>query len=143
MGQAKIANSSQAAAQGDSPSLETTLAFAEQRQEMLEAELAQLDGSQQPTVMHLTPAKLERHLQGMTEKLRSGVNGKVQEAIQQSVARILVGFDGTLTIEAKPDALLGVEEIHARLGADDHGGMIQQTLPPSSGRRWRVTMASI
>jgi hypothetical protein len=45
----------------------------------------------------------------MTEKLRSGVNGKVREAIQQSVARILVGADGSVTIEAKPGGLLGVE----------------------------------
>jgi hypothetical protein len=30
------------------------------------------------------------------------------EAIQQSVARILVGVDGTVTIEMKPDGLLGV-----------------------------------
>ena len=36
------------------------------------------------------------HLQGMTEKLRSGVNGKVREAIQQSVARIVVRVDGTV-----------------------------------------------
>jgi hypothetical protein len=50
-------------------------------------------------VLQLTPAALERHLQGMTEKLRSGVNGKVREAIQQSVARIPVGDNGSLTIE--------------------------------------------
>jgi hypothetical protein len=36
------------------------------------------------------------------------VNGKVREAIQQSVARILVGGDGTVTLETKPDGLLGV-----------------------------------
>ena len=34
-----------------------------------------------------------------TEKLRSEVHGKVREAIQQSVARILVRDDGSLTLE--------------------------------------------
>jgi hypothetical protein len=50
-----------------------------------------------------------RTLQGLTEKLRSGVNRKVREAIQQSVARILAGVDGSLTIEAKLGGLLGIE----------------------------------
>jgi hypothetical protein len=60
-------------------------------------------------VVQLTPAALARYLQGMTEKLRSGVNGKVREAIQQSVARILVGGDWSLTIEAKTGGLLGLD----------------------------------
>ena len=60
-------------------------------------------------MLQLTPATLERHLQGLTEKLRSGVHGKVREAIEQSVAQILVGGDGSLTIEAKPGGLLGVD----------------------------------
>jgi len=47
----------------------------------------------------------------MTEKLRSSVNGKVREAIEQSLARILVGVDGRLTIEGKPDGLLGWKEV--------------------------------
>ena len=59
-------------------------------------------------MVQLTLAALERHLQGLTEKLRSGVSGKVREAIQQSVARILVGVDGTVMLETKPDGLLGV-----------------------------------
>jgi hypothetical protein len=37
------------------------------------------------------------------------VNGKVREAIQQSVARILVGGDGSITIAAKPGGLLGLD----------------------------------
>src|SRR3974377_1701193 len=60
------------------------------------------------TVLQLTPAALELHLQRLTEKLRSGVHGKVREAIQQSIARILVGVDGSLTIEAKSGGLLGL-----------------------------------
>ena len=63
----------------------------------------------QPAVLQLTPAALERHLQGMTEKLRSGVHGKVREASQKSAARILVGDNGSPSIEAKPGGLLGVD----------------------------------
>jgi len=42
-----------------------------------------------------------------TEKLRSGVHGKVREAIRQSVSRILVGDNGSLAIEAKPGGSWG------------------------------------
>jgi hypothetical protein len=59
-------------------------------------------------VVQLPPATLERHLQGMAEKLRNGQNGKIREAIQQSVARILED-SASLTIEAKPGGLLGVD----------------------------------
>jgi hypothetical protein len=67
----------------------------------------------------LTPAALERHLEGMTEKLRIGATGRVREAIQQSIARILVGGDGTVTLETKPDGLLGVKAIHVRLDGEE------------------------
>jgi hypothetical protein len=80
----EIGNYTRAIAKGDFSSLEQALTAAEQRRATLQAELARLDGDQ-PAVLQLTPAALERHLQGMTEKLRSGVNGKVREAIQQSV----------------------------------------------------------
>jgi DNA invertase Pin-like site-specific DNA recombinase len=139
----EIGNYTRAIGKGDFSSLEQALAAAEQRRATLQAELAQLDGNQQPAVVQLTPAALERHLQGMTEKLRSGVNGKVREAIQQSLARILVSVDGTVTLETKPDGLLGVKAIHVRLDGEEEGGIIQQTLPSSSDRRWRVTMASM
>jgi hypothetical protein len=68
----------------------------------------------------------------MTEKLRSRVTGKVREAIQQSVARILVGVDGTVTLETKPDGLLGVKAIHVRLDGEEEGGLIHQSFLSSS-----------
>ena len=139
----EIANYTRAIARGDFTSLDVALGAAEHRRANLQAELAQLNGSQQPAVVQFTPATLERHLQGMAEKLRSGVNGKVREAIQQSIARILVGVDGTVTLETKPDGLLGVERIHVRRDGEEKGSIIQQSLPSSSGRRWRVTTASM
>ena len=52
----------------------------------------------------------------MTEKLRSGANGKVREAIEQAVTRILVGVDGGLTIEARPGGLLGLDGDLSQVG---------------------------
>jgi hypothetical protein len=43
------------------------------------AELARLGGNRQAAVKQLTPAALARHLEGITEKLRSGVSGKVRK----------------------------------------------------------------
>jgi hypothetical protein len=122
----EIANYTPAIGKGDFSSLERALAAAEKRRSALQAELARLDGNQ-PAVLQLTPAALARHLEGMTEKLRSGVNGKVREAIQQSIARILVGGDGSLTIEAIPGGLLGLDgnisQVECREGRNllEHG----------------------
>jgi chromosome segregation ATPase len=138
----EITNYTRAIGKGDFSSLEQALTAAEQRRSSLQAELTKLDGDQ-PVVLQLTPAALARHLEGMIEKLRSGVNGKVREAIQQSVARILVGVDGTVTLETKPDGLLGVKAIHVRLDGEEEGRIVQQTLRSLSGRRWRVTSASM
>lgn len=74
----------------------------------------------------------------MTEKLRSGQNGKVREAIQQTFARILVGADGSVTIEAKSGGLLGAEGMHARSGDEEEGRILQQNFHSSSGRQWKV-----
>lgn len=114
---------------------------AENRRATLQAELAQLDGSQQPAVVQFTPAMLERHLEGMTEKLRSGVNGKVREAIQQSVARILVGVDGSLTIEAKPGGLLGLEGNLGQVGDREDPTLLALTTLSTAGRQWKVIAA--
>jgi hypothetical protein len=59
------------------------------------------------------------------------------------VTRILVGVDGTVTLETKLDGLLGVRAIHVRLDGEEEGGLIQQYFPSASDRRWRVTMASM
>jgi len=134
----EIANYTRAIAKGDFSSLEQALAAAEQRRTTLQAELAKLDGNQQPAVIQLTPPALERHLQGMTEKLRSGVNGKVREAIQQSVARILVDVDGSLTIEAKSSGLLGLEDRVGHLPGKGPGGLIEFNGFSSSHRQWGI-----
>lgn len=131
----EIANYTRAVGPGDFTSLETALAAAGHRWATLLTELTQLDGSQQPAVIQPTPAVLQRHLYEMTEKLRSEVNGRVREAIQASLARILVAMDGSLTIEAKPDGLLGVEQTHAHLGdTREESPMIRQAITSSSDR---------
>jgi hypothetical protein len=42
----------------------------------------------------------------MAEKLRSGLNGKVREILQQTISRIRVSDDGTLRVEARADGSL-------------------------------------
>jgi site-specific DNA recombinase len=132
----EIANYTRAISKGNFTSLEHALTAAEQRRGSLQAELAKLDGGQPSATIQLTPGALDRHLQGMTEKLRSGVNGKVREAIQQSVARILVGGDGDLTIEAKLEGLLGVGQGLVPLPEEDGTPLRHTTL--INGRQWTV-----
>ncbi len=139
----ETANHTKAIAKGDFTSLEQALGAAEQRRATLQAELAQLNEGQPSAVIQLTPSALQRHLEGMTEKLRSGVNGKVREAIQASSARILVGSDGSLTIEAKPEGLLGVEGTHPHLRDTwEKSPMIRQAISSSSGRQFMVKTAA-
>jgi chromosome segregation ATPase len=102
----EIANYTRAVARGDFSSLEQALREAEARREVLRREIEQLQGTEQG-VLQLTRHALERHLEGMTEKLRSGDTGRVREAIRASVERIVVGEDGTLSMDVKPEGLLG------------------------------------
>ncbi len=136
----EIASYTRAVGRGDFTSLETALA-AEQSRASLQTELVQMDGNQQPAVVQLTPAMLERHLQGMTEKLRSGVTGRVREAIQQSIARILVGIDGSLTIEAKPSGLLGLDGSLSQLEWQERRTPIEQNTLSAAGRQWKLIIA--
>ncbi len=137
----EIENYARAVARGHFTSLDAPLGAAKHRRATLQAELAQLDGSQQAPVLQLTPAMLERHLQGMTEKLRSGMTGCVREAIQQPVARILVGVDGSLTIEAKPGGLLGLERNIAQLECRERQTLIEPNTLPAAGRQWSLVTA--
>ena len=82
------------------------------------------------------------HPQGLTEKLRSGVNGKVREVIQQAIARILVGTDGSLTINAKPGGLLGLEEHLAQVdGQQEERSILEHGIASAGGRQWKVFTA--
>jgi hypothetical protein len=69
-------------------------------------------GSRSNAFERLTRQPLERHLEGLTEKLRSGDMGRVREAIRASVERIVVGEDGALSMEVKPGGLLGGASAH-------------------------------
>jgi len=97
-----------------------------------------LNGAQPPALLQLTPAAPELRLQGMTEKLRSGVNGRVREAIQQSIIRILVGVDGSLTIEAKPGGLLGLEGNLSQFGGPEDSTLLSSTTLSIAGRQWKL-----
>jgi hypothetical protein len=91
-------------------------------------------------VVQLTPAMLERHLQGMTETLRSAMAGRVRDAIQQSVARILVGVDGDLTIEAKPKGPLGLGGSLPIFDGRGEEAKTEEQFLSSNGRRWGIVL---
>jgi hypothetical protein len=102
-----------------------------------------VDRSRRSAVIQLTPAALDRHLQGMTDKFRSGVQGKVGEAIEQSVPRILVRGDGSLTIEARPGGLLGVDGYLGQVGNGEGLKLFGCTPLSSVGREWKLTLAGM
>ena len=136
----EIANYTRAIGKGDFSSLERALGAAEQRRSTLQAELAKLDGNQ-PAVLQLTPVALERHLQGMTEKLRCGGNGQVREALQQTVTRILMGANGSLTIEARTGGLLGLEGDLGQVGDRENPTLLASTTLSTAGRQWKLIAA--
>jgi hypothetical protein len=70
------------------------------------------------------------------------VNGKVREVIQQTVTRILVGGDGSLTIEVKPGGLLGLEGNVARLDGQEGWTLLEHSIASSAGRQWQLTTAA-
>jgi len=65
----------------------------------------------------------------------------VREAIQQSIARILVGVDGALNLEAEPKGLLGLVGTLAQLGCRGTGPLIVQWESPDY-RRWKISVVS-
>lgn len=106
------------------------MATAERRRGTLLGELAHLEDARHPAVPQLTPAALERHLEGITGKIRSGDVSWVREAISQSVERIAVGVDGKLTLEARSDSLLGVPGAIAQLWCRGDSAKGIFSLPP-------------
>jgi hypothetical protein len=70
--------------------------------------------------------------------VRSGESGKVREAIEQSVWRIVVEGNGPLVIKTKPDRLLGRDgnvvcnECRGQQNLPDGG------IPLQSVRRWKL-----
>ena len=78
-------------------------------------------------MLQLTPQVLERHLEGLVERLRGGVAGRVREAIEQSVAQIVVAADGTMTLVAKPYGLLRMAGSMAHFRSCGSGPIMGQT----------------
>ena len=99
----------QAIGRGDFASLEGALKAVEASREILRHETEEAEKARRG-MLELTPQVLERHLEGLVEKLRSGVTERVQEAIRATVEKILVGRDGTVTLDIKPQGLLGARQ---------------------------------
>jgi len=87
-------------------------------------------------MVQFTPAAVVRHLQGMIAGLRSRVNGKVREALQQTVARSAVWIGGSLRIEGQSRMVNSVStEILA--GRGDQGDLTHLEPSARSGCRQR------
>jgi len=76
-------------------------------------------------------------VRGLTEKFRSGVNGKVPEVIERAVSRILVIVNGSLAIEVKPDCLLGPEGNFSQSDPHEERSLLEHNIVSPGGRRWR------
>jgi hypothetical protein len=99
------------------------LKIAEARRTTLLTELAALEQARGPGGLQFSPGALGRHLQRLTDELRSGVQGKVRDAIERTVGKIVVNADGTMTIEVRPKGLPGIEGRLVPLGCPGTGCM--------------------
>lgn len=96
-------------------------------------EVAEVEKVRAPGVLQLTPTALDRYLQALVQELRSGIQGKVRDALERTVGKITVDMDGTMTIEAKPDGVLGIEGPFAPLWCRGSGPPIEQNRRPKCG----------
>ncbi len=117
--------------------MEGALKAAEARREVLRREIEEAENIRRG-MLQLTPQVLERHLEGLVEKLRSGMTGRVREAIRASVKKILVSEDGSLTLEVRPEGLLGAQTAIADSGCRKTGPILERTIPSNTGRQWKV-----
>ena len=133
----EIENFVRAIGRGDFDSLEGALKAAEARREVLRREIDAVESTRRG-LLQLTPQALEQHLAGLTERLRSGVTGRVREAIRASVEKILVCMDGSLTLEVKPEGLLGALPAMATSGRRGAEPTMERIIQSATGRQWKV-----
>jgi hypothetical protein len=62
--------------------------------------------------------------------------------IEQTVARILVGVDGSLTIEMKPGGLRALNGSAAQRHGHEGRSLLEPGIVSPGGRRWRVITAA-
>ncbi|MGD0267401.1 MAG: hypothetical protein ABSD47_21025 [Candidatus Methylomirabilota bacterium] len=80
----------------------------------------------------------DRHLEGLTAKLRSGDTGRGREAIRATIENTMVGEDETLTLAVKPEDLLGAQTAIAHSGCRGSGPIMERTTRSVTGRLWKV-----
>ena len=127
----------QAVGRGDFASLEGALKGAEARREVLRSEIEETERTRRG-MLQLTPQALVRRIEGMVEKLRSGMTGRGREAMRASAEKILVGEDGSLTVEVKREGLLGTQTVVAASGDRWSGPMLERSIRSGTGRQWKV-----
>ncbi len=70
------------------------------------------------------------------------MHGKVREAIEESVARIVVAVDGSLTIETNPGGLLGLKGNVAQLDSQEGRSVFGHAIVSPGGRQWKGITAA-
>ncbi len=70
----------------------------------------------------------------------SGRRTAKQQAIRRAVAGIVVGGDGSMTIEARPGGLLGVNGTIAQVDREE-GALIDPRTLSAGGRVWNLITA--
>ncbi len=80
----------------------------------------------------------DRYLGALTEKLPSGDTGRVLGAIRATIENTMVDEDGTLTLDVKPEGLLGAQTAIAHSGCRGAGPIMERTIRSATGRHWKV-----
>jgi hypothetical protein len=133
----EIDNFLQAVGRGDFTSLEGALKAAEAWREVLKWEIEAAETTRRG-MLQLTPQVLEQHLESLTDKLRSGSTGRVRETLRASVEKIMVGEDGSLTLQVRPEGLLGTGAGTADSNRRGTGTTLERTMQSGTGRQWKV-----
>ncbi len=81
------------------------------------------------------------HLASLTEQLRRGDTGRVREAIRAPIENTRVGEDEPLTLDVKPQGLLGAQTTIAHSGCRGTGPIMERTIQSSTGRQCKVIAA--
>ena len=77
----------------------------------------------------------DRHLEGLTEKLRSGDTGRGREAIRATIENNMVGEDGTLTLTVKLEGLVEAQTAIAHSGCRGSGPIMERTIRSVTGKQ--------
>ena len=62
----------------------------------------------------------------------------MREAIRATIENTMVGEEGTLMLDVKPEGLLGAQTAIAHSGCRGDGPQMERTVQSSTGRQWKL-----